>query len=82
MKAPSITCPQCEGSGKVELGLELQETLAALKELKQATPAQLYGKLGNLLNPTTANRRLETLRELGFAKRVRSGKAFVYSPAK
>lgn len=67
MKRPAIKCPKCEGSGSVDMGLELFTTLQHLKVLGKANAIQLATELE--LPPMAVNNRLEALRSLGFVGR-------------
>lgn len=80
MPNPKITCRHCEGSGEVELPRHLMETLKILKRHKTMTAEAFFASLPPGYTRSAANRRLEELRSLGFARRERQGRNFIYSP--
>jgi hypothetical protein len=73
-----ITCDKCNGSGHMELPEALAETLDSIPRRGTVTAFYLHGKLPGV-TPNAQNNRLEKLRELGFLKRERSGKFWLYS---
>jgi hypothetical protein len=75
----SICCSRCSGTGIVRLPTELQASLDLLRKYGELT-ALLLWKSMTFGGVTAANNRLETLRQLGFAKRERvNGKVWKYS---
>lgn len=83
MKRPLIECPKCHGEhgGKVLLGDELFQTLEAIKDLEEATPADVTARLALPEGNTAVNNRLEDLRNLGLVDRKKDPsnlRAFVY----
>jgi hypothetical protein len=75
-----ITCQQCKGQGRVELPEHLEQTLQKLRRMKSATALQIGEALAWKSTRSAMNRRLEELRGLGFVKRERIGRDFLYSP--
>jgi len=83
MKRPLIWCPKCHGEhgGKVSLGDELFQTLEALEDLEEGTPADVTARLQLPEGNTAVNNRLEDLRGLGLVDRKKDPgnlRAFLY----
>ncbi len=75
MRPPQILCGHCRGSGRVDLPLELRDTLAAMRGDCRAP--ELAATL-DIMGTAMCNR-LHKLEELGLVKRVgKRGKAWVW----
>lgn len=69
MPLPKICCPQCKGSGKVELPEALKNTLPAVNRYWQSTTV-IHGKLVDAawVTQTGLSNRLAALLKLGLVK--------------
>lgn len=71
-----IPCHKCEGTGVLPLPDPLDETLSEIKG--PTTTEKLFRKFPGVTR-NAQNNRLEELRALGFLKRERQGKEFIYT---
>jgi hypothetical protein len=76
--ALKIDCPNCAGSGKVNLPDHLVRTLGVLRKLKRATAPQIKRLMDDPVGFSAFNERLETLLIYGMVARERNGRAWVY----
>ncbi len=80
MNAIHMTCPRCEGAGKIELPEHLSETLGCfITSSKPKTAGVIAAKLD--IEPGAASNRLVDLFSLGLLTRKRSGKFWLYTRA-
>lgn len=70
-----LTCPQCEGAGRVPLSEHLQDTLSRLDSRVGRTAADVSGAA----TPNAVSNRLVYLFQLGLVKRERVGKFWYYT---
>lgn len=75
MNPPLVTCHTCHGSGQEKLQEGLLETLQSLGK-SEAAACEIVAE-GVSVN--AVNNRLERLRAMGFVKRRRAGKFWLYS---
>ncbi len=80
-KTPLIQCHHCHGTGEVPLSDDMLATLNAVRFLKEATAPQVASRLKWKGEPTAINNRLTDLMALGFLKRRRQSRFFLYSPS-
>lgn len=74
-----VPCSLCRGTGKKKLAGPLADTFSLFPhQSTRLTAEQICAKLGNDVNVTAMNNRLEKLRQLGLLDRFRAGHAFVY----
>lgn len=78
MTAIHMTCPKCEGKGKIELPEHLSETLGCFVASRGSKTAEVIAaKLG--IERSAASNRLTDLFLLGLLTRKRNGKFLDYS---
>ena len=77
---PLVTCHHCDGSGKLPLTEEMWETLTMLRNMKAAHAEMVADAMKWPGHVTAINNRLVKLMELGFLRRHKAGKMYVYSP--
>lgn len=73
MKPLLVECHHCAGSGKIDLPVELSDTLKLLGAQRARTTLELLPLLSGLKHTTLCNR-LAKLESLGFAKSHKEGK--------
>lgn len=78
MKQPTVTCPKCNGSGKVDLDGVLAATLEIVRLSKGADVFQVHSAVPDKVSVTAINNRLEDLRRLGLVFRNRVGRRWIY----
>lgn len=81
MKQICITCPQCEGKGRVGLPNSLSDTLAMIPKNGARCAEELAQKSIEDIGVTAWSNRLVNLLMLGLVKRERDGKYWRYSRA-
>lgn len=65
---PSIPCPRCGGSGKINLTKALRSTLQAIQRFGRPTARQIHTALKERGHVSTSHRRLSRLVKLGMVK--------------
>lgn len=73
-------CPQCRGTGQIELSRQMSETFACIKQNKEVTATSIAAVLDpdDRFHITTFNNRLVQLLDDGLIKRKRSGNTWIY----
>ena len=78
---PLVTCHHCDGCGKLRLSDEMWETLTTLRKMKAAHAEMVALEMKWPGHVTAINNRLVKLMQLGFLRRHKAGKMYVYTPA-
>lgn len=75
---PRVACHHCNGSGKLPLSAEMWDTLQTVRRLQETDAAEMAQALEWKGHVTAMNNRLADLMRLGFLRRTKEGKRWMY----